>query len=228
MTSPLETVEIETAPAPQAAVIWLHGLGADGHDFEPIVPELRLPSSSAVRFVFPHAPMRSVTINAGWVMRAWYDVREEAGVRQEDAPGVRASQQDIEALIAREAARGVAPRQIVLAGFSQGGAMALHTGLRHPERLAGIMALSCALPLADTVAAEASPTNREVPIFMAHGTQDPLIPLARGARARDLLRQLGYRVEWREYPMPHAVCPEEIRDISAWLRAALDLPAPIA
>jgi len=221
MTSPLETVEVETAPAPQAAVIWMHGLGADGHDFEPIVPELDLPAVPGVRFVFPHAPMRAVTINAGWVMRAWYDVREEAGVRQEDPPGVRASQRDIEALIARERARGLAADRIVLAGFSQGGAIALHTGLRHPERLAGIMALSCSLPLADSVAAEASPANRGVPIFMAHGTQDPLIPLARGARARDLLRQLGYRVDWREYPMPHAVCPEEIRDISAWLRTVI-------
>jgi phospholipase/carboxylesterase len=221
MANVLETVEIETAPAPQAAVIWMHGLGADGHDFEPIVPELGLPASLAVRFVFPHAPMRPVTINAGWTMRAWYDVREEAGVRQEDPAGVRASQAAIEALIARERARGVAARRIALAGFSQGGAMALHTGLRHGERLAGIMALSCAIPLADLVAAEVSPANREVPIFMAHGAQDPLIPLARGARARDLLRQLGYQVDWREYQMPHAVCPEEIRDISAWLRAVL-------
>jgi phospholipase/carboxylesterase len=221
MAKVLVTVEIETAPAPQAAVIWMHGLGADGHDFEPIVPELGLPASPAVRFVFPHAPMRPVTINAGWTMRAWYDVREEAGVRQEDPAGVRASQAAIEALIARERARGVAARRIALAGFSQGGAMALHTGLRHGERLAGIMALSCAIPLADLVAAEVSPANREVPIFMAHGAQDPLIPLARGARARDLLRQLGYQVDWREYQMPHAVCPEEIRDISAWLRAVL-------
>jgi phospholipase/carboxylesterase len=221
MANVLETVEIETAPAPQAAVIWMHGLGADGHDFEPIVPELGLPASLVVRFVFPHAPMRPVTINAGWTMRAWYDVREEAGVRQEDPAGVRASQAAIEALIARERARGVAARRIALAGFSQGGAMALHTGLRHGERLAGIMALSCAIPLADLVAAEVSPANREVPIFMAHGAQDPLIPLARGARARDLLRQLGYQVDWREYQMPHAVCPEEIRDISAWLRAVL-------
>jgi phospholipase/carboxylesterase len=218
MTTSLETVEIETGAAPKTAVIWLHGLGADGHDFEPIVPELNLPG---VRFVFPHAPMRPVTINAGWVMRAWYDVREAGGVRQEDPPGVRASQAAIEALIARERGRGVAAGRIVLAGFSQGGAMALHTGLRHPERLAGILALSCGLPLADSVPAEASAANRDVPIFMAHGVQDPLIPLARGARARDLLRSLGYSVDWREYPMPHAVCPEEIRDIRAWLRSAV-------
>jgi phospholipase/carboxylesterase len=150
-------------------------------------------------------------------MRAWYDVRQEAGVRQEDPAGVRASRESIEALIARERGRGVTPDRIVLAGFSQGGAMALHAGLRHAARLAGIMALSCSLPLADSLAAEASPTNRDVPIFMAHGTEDPLIPLARGARARDLLRQQGYRLDWHEYPMPHAVCPEEIRDLSAWL-----------
>src|SRR5262245_27436993 len=156
MITPLETVEIETSPAPQVAIIWLHGLGADGHDFEPIVPELDLPPAPGMRFVFPHAPMRPVTINAGWVMRAWYDVREEGGVRQEDPPGVHASQQEIEALIAREKARGVAGDRIVLAGFSQGGAMALHTGLRHAQRLAGIMALSCSLPLADALAAEAS------------------------------------------------------------------------
>lgn len=218
MTTLLETVEIETGSAPQAAVVWLHGLGADGHDFEPIVPELDLPSSLAVRFVFPHAPMRPVTINGGWVMRAWYDIRDDGGVRREDAAGVRVSQQQIEALIARERGRGVAADRIVLAGFSQGGAMALHTGVRHAERLAGIMALSCSLPLPDTVATEASPANRDVPIFMAHGREDTLVPLARGARARDLLRQLGYRVDWREYPMPHAVCPEEIQDIGTWLR----------
>ena len=228
MTTLLETVEIETGSAPQAAVVWLHGLGADGHDFEPIVPELDLPSSLAVRFVFPHAPMRPVTINGGWVMRAWYDIRDDGGVRREDAAGVRVSQQQIEALIARERGRGVAADRIVLAGFSQGGAMALHTGVRHAERLAGIMALSCSLPLGDTVATEASPANRDVPIFMAHGTEDPLVPLARGARARDLLRQLGYRVDWREYPMPHAVCPEEIRDIGTWLRTVLGVTARVA
>jgi phospholipase/carboxylesterase len=224
----LETVELETAPAPWASVIWMHGLGADGHDFEPIVPELDLPASPGVRFVFPHAPMRPVTINGGWVMRAWYDVRDDGGVRREDAPGVRASGREIEALIARERARGLAADRIVLAGFSQGGAMALHAGLRHPEHLAGIMALSCSLPLAETVAAEASPANRDVPIFMAHGTADTLVPLARGARARDLLGHLGYRVDWREYPMAHAVCPDEIADVSQWLRAVLRLTAPHA
>jgi phospholipase/carboxylesterase len=217
----LDAIELETAPAPQACVIWLHGLGADGHDFVPVVPELGLPTSLAVRFVFPHAPMRPVTINAGYVMRAWYDVRDDSGVRREDVAGVQESQQRIEGLIAREKTRGIASARIVLAGFSQGGAMALHTGLRHPERLAGIIALSCFLPMADAIAAEASPANRDVPIFIAHGTQDPLIPLARGHRARDLLLDLGYRVTWREYVMPHSVCDAEIRDVSEWLRGVL-------
>jgi phospholipase/carboxylesterase len=217
----LDAIEIETAPAPQASVIWMHGLGADGHDFVAIVPELDLPESLPVRFVFPHAPMRPVTINDGYVMRAWYDIRDDGGVRREDVAGVRDSQRRIEGLIARERARGIAATRIVLAGFSQGGAMALHTGVRYPERLAGIMALSCFLPLADTVAGEASPANRDVPLFMAHGTEDPLIPLARGRRARDLLLDLGYPVAWREYAMPHSVCDAEIRDVSAWLREVL-------
>jgi phospholipase/carboxylesterase len=165
--------------------------------------------------------MMAVTINHGMVMRAWYDVRGDAGVRREDEPGVRASQARIEALIAREKARGVAAERLVLAGFSQGGAMALHTGLRHPERMAGVMALSCFLPLADRVAAEASAANRDVPIFMAHGTHDPLIPLARAVQARDTLVSLGYRVEWHQYPMPHSVCDAEVLDIADWLRRIL-------
>jgi phospholipase/carboxylesterase len=218
----LDAIEIETAPAPQACVIWMHGLGADGHDFVPVVPELDLPTSLPLRFVFPHAPMRPVTINAGYVMRAWYDIRDDSGGRREDVAGVQESQRRIEDLIARERMRDIAPARIVLAGFSQGGAMALHTGLRHPERLAGIMALSCFLPAADTVAVEASPANRGVPIFMAHGTEDPLIPLAAGRRARDLLFNLGYRVRWREYVMPHSVCEAEIRDVAVWLREVLE------
>ena len=222
MGDPLEAIELETGPAPVASVVWLHGLGADGHDFVPVVPALGLPASLPLRFVFPHAPMQPVTINGGMVMRAWYDVLGLGGERREDAAGVRASEQRIVALIDRERARGVAPSQIVLAGFSQGGAMALHPGLRHPERLAGIMALSCFLPLADTLEAEASPANREVPVFMAHGRGDELIPLAWATRARDVLLGLGYRVEWREYPMPHAVCGEEVGDIAAWLRGILD------
>jgi phospholipase/carboxylesterase len=217
----LEALEVESAPSPTAAVIWLHGLGADGYDFVDIVPALRLPPRPAVRFVFPHAPMRPVTINQGMVMRAWYDVRNDAGARREDEPGVRASQQQIEALLAREKARGVPASRLVLAGFSQGGAMALQTGLRHPEPLAGIMALSCFLPLADKLAAEASPANRAVPVFMAHGAHDPLIPLARARQAHEVLTGLGYAVEWHEYPIPHSVCEAEIRDIGAWLARCL-------
>ena len=216
-TDLLECIEIETAPAPRASIIWLHGLGADGHDFVPIVPELELPKTLAVRFVFPHAPMRAVTINGGAVMRAWYDVVAAGGDRREVEAGVRESACRVEALIDRERSRGVADSSIVLAGFSQGGAMALHTGLRHAERLAGIMALSCFLPLADAVATEASAANRETPIFMAHGTHDPLIPLARGRHARDVLTGFGYRIAWHEYRMPHSVCAEEVTDISAWL-----------
>ena len=218
----LEAIEIETAPAPRASVIWLHGLGADGHDFVPVVPEFGLPDTLPVRFVFPHASMQPVTINGGAVMRAWYDVRDDRGERREDAGGVRASQKRIEALIEREKVRGLAAARIVLAGFSQGGAMALHTGLRYPERLAGIMALSCFVPVADTLAAEASPANRDVPIFMAHGVHDAMIPLGRGRRSRDRLLELGYRVTWREYPMPHAVCGEEISDVAGWLRGAIE------
>ena len=221
MADQLEAIEIETGPSPSASIVWMHGLGADGHDFVDVVPELRLPSSPGVRFVFPHAPMQPVTINGGYVMRAWYDIRDDGGARREDPAGVRASQKAIEVLIERERARGVPAAAIVLAGFSQGGAMALHTGLRYSERLAGVMALSCSLPLADTLATEAAPANRDVPIFMAHGTQDPMIPMARAQRAREVLAGLGYRLEWREYPMPHSVCMEEIADISAWLGKVL-------
>jgi phospholipase/carboxylesterase len=213
----LDALEVETAPSPSAAVIWMHGLGADGYDFVDVPPMLRLPDRRGIRFVFPHAPMQPVTINGGMVMRAWYDVRHDAGVRREDEAGIRASQGRVEALIAREKARGIATARLVLAGFSQGGAMALHTGLRHPERLAGVMALSCFLPLADRLAAEAAPATRDVPIFLAHGTHDPVIPLARAAQARATLDGLGYRVEWHEYPMPHSVCPDEIADVGAWL-----------
>jgi phospholipase/carboxylesterase len=222
----LDAVEIETASTPTASIVWMHGLGADGHDFVDVVPELHLPARPGVRFVFPHAPMRPVTINGGYVMRAWYDIRDDGGVRREDAGGVRASQKAIEALIQREKARGVPAASIVLAGFSQGGAIALHTGLRHAERLAGVMALSCSLPLADTLAAEGAPANRDVPIFMAHGTHDPMIPMARARRAYETLTGLGYRVEWHEYPMPHSVCAEEIADITAWLGKVLAAVRP--
>jgi phospholipase/carboxylesterase len=217
----LETLELETGPRPTAAVIWLHGLGADGYDFEPIVPELDLPAAPAVRFVFPHAPMRPITINGGAVMRGWYDVMSLEGARREDDAGVRASQASVEELIAREMARGVPTARLVLAGFSQGGAIALQTGLRHPERLAGIMALSTYLPLAATLTAEASPANRDVPIFMAHGRDDSLIPIERATVSREALRAAGYKIEWHDYAMEHAVCREEIEDVAAWLRRVL-------
>jgi len=219
--SALETLEIETGPQPTAAVIWLHGLGADGYDFEPIAPELALPDTLPVRFVFPHAPMRPVTINGGAVMRAWYDIFNLEGVRREDDAGIRASQESVEALIAREHSRGVSASRLVLAGFSQGGAIALQTGLRHVDRLAGIMALSTYVPLASTLTAEASAANRDVPIFMAHGRDDSLIAIERAAISRDLLRNAGYKVEWHEYAMEHAVCREEIDDVAGWLRRIL-------
>jgi len=214
----LETLEIETAPGPQASIIWMHGLGADGNDFAPLADEIDLPPG--VRYIFPHAPMMPVSINGGYVMRAWYDI-SDAAIRREDEAGVRASQQSVEALLAREKSRGIAAGRIVLAGFSQGGAIALQTGLRHSERLAGIMALSTYVPIADQLAAEAAPANRDVPIFMAHGTHDPMIPLARAQSSRELLLRLDYSVEWREYRMEHSVCPQEIADIGKWLRRVL-------
>ncbi|HEV8520346.1 MAG TPA: alpha/beta fold hydrolase [Burkholderiales bacterium] len=224
MSNLLETIEIETAPNPAAAVIWMHGLGADGNDFAPIVPELALGSLPAVRFIFPHAPMQPVTLNNGQVMRAWYDVSFgdlEGRSRQADEKGVRASQAAIGKLIARENKRGIASRQIVVAGFSQGGAIALEAGLRYPERLAGIMALSTYLPLAAKLEAEASAQNKDVPIFFAHGSHDPVIPLPMAVASRDKLRELGYNVDWHEYPMQHSVCMTEVADISAWLRSTL-------
>ena len=217
----LQAIELETGSSPTATVIWLHGLGADGHDFEPIVPELDLPDALAVRFVFPHAPMQPVTINGGAVMRAWYDVFALEGQRREDGAGVRASQEKVEDMISREKARGESAARLVLAGFSQGGAIALQTGLRHGERLGGIMALSTYLPVASTLAAEASPANRAVPIFMAHGEDDPLIPIERATMSRHQLEAAGYAVEWHQYPMTHAVCMDEIADISAWLQRVL-------
>jgi phospholipase/carboxylesterase len=212
----LQKIEIETGAEPSAAVIWMHGLGADGHDFEPIVPELQLPADLRVRFIFPHAPVRPVTLNNGMSMRAWYDILE-LGSTREDGEGLRGSQSAIESLIAEEEARGVAADRIVLAGFSQGGAIAFQTGLRFPKRLAGIMALSTYLPLAGTVEAERHKANRDLPIFMAHGTDDPMISLGRAQQSRKMLESLGYPLEWHEYRMPHSVCPQEIGDIAAWL-----------
>ena len=210
----MDAVEIETGPDPAATVIWLHGLGADGHDFEPIVPELRLPQP--VRFVFPHAPVRPVTINNGMRMRAWYDISQFGGGAEDEA-GIRASQQMLEQLISNEKKN----RKIILAGFSQGGAIVLQTALRHPERLAGVMALSTYLPLAGSLEKEASPANKDLPIFMAHGRFDDIIPLERAQRSREALEKLGYRVTWKEYPMPHSVCADEIRDISEFLARSL-------
>jgi len=195
-------------------VIWLHGLGADGHDFEPIVPELRLPR--AVRFVFPHAPVRPVTINNGMRMRAWYDIFQFGG-GPEDEKGIRESQGLLEQLIAAEKRKGIAAGKIVLAGFSQGGAIVLQTGLRYPERMAGIMALSTYLPIANTLDKEKNKINQDLPIFMAHGSYDDIIPLRRAEQSKDLLVKSGYPVEWRTYPMPHSVCPEEIGHISEFL-----------
>jgi phospholipase/carboxylesterase len=220
----LQSIEVETGKSPGASVIWMHGLGADGGDFAPVVSELGLDGTPAVRFVFPHAPMRPVTINNGAVMRAWYDVSFgdlEGKSRHADEPGVRESQESINALIEREGKRGVAPGRIVLAGFSQGGAVALQTGLRYPQRLAGVIALSTYLPLADSLPEEAAAANKSTPIFMAHGLFDPVVPLPMGAGSMTFLAGLGYSVEWRQYPMPHSVCPQEIEDIGAWLKKVL-------
>jgi phospholipase/carboxylesterase len=220
----LDTIELETANNPTAAVIWMHGLGADGNDFVPIVNELDLSAAPAIRFVFPHAPMMPVTINNGYVMRAWYDVAFgdlEGKTKRADEKGVRQSQGQIGDLIAREAERKIPFKNIVLAGFSQGGAIALQTGLRYPQALAGVMALSCYLPCADSFAAQATPANAKTPLLIAHGTQDPVVPYAMGTNTRDLLVKSGYSVTWREYPMQHSVCLEEVRDIGAWLTQVL-------
>ena len=218
MEPALEAIVSDTGPDPRHCVIVMHGLGADGNDFVPIVRELDLPSGAAIRFIFPHAPTRPVTINGGYVMRAWYDIVNADLTRREDESGVRMSQRQIEAIMAQEKARGVAASNIVLAGFSQGGAIALQTGLRHGERLGGILALSTYLPRADSVTGERSAANQGVPIFMAHGVQDPVIALARAEASRDKLASLGYAVEWHEYRMPHSVCPQEVLDIGTWLR----------
>ena len=216
----METVEIQTGAKPDAAVIWLHGLGADGHDFEPIVPELRLPASLAVRFIFPHAPVRPVTLNQGMRMRAWYDILQLGGGAEDDA-GVRASEVLVRNLVSEETKKGIKPGRIVLAGFSQGGAIALHTALRYSAPLAGVLALSTYLPLHATLKEEMSEANRDVPIFMAHGLHDDIIPLARAEQSRKILADAGYAVEWHTYPMAHSVCDEEIADTARFLRKLL-------
>jgi phospholipase/carboxylesterase len=222
MSAPnLETIEIETAPNPTVAVIWLHGLGADGNDFVPIVRELDLSGAPPIRFVFPHAPTMPVTINNGYVMRAWYDILGTDLTHREDEAGLRKSQVLVEELIAREKARGIPSSRIVLAGFSQGCAMTLQTGLRHPEKLAGLLGLSGYLPIYTKLPAERHSANHDTPIFLAHGRSDPIVPIERAAKSRDILQTHGYKVEWHEYPMPHSVCEEEIADVSAWLKRVL-------
>jgi len=205
-------IEIETGANPAASVIWLHGLGADGHDFEPVVPALKL--AKPVRFVFPHAPVRPVTINGGMRMRAWYDILQ-LGPGAEDEKGIRESQKILEGLIEKET------RPVFLAGFSQGGAIVLQTALRYPKKLAGVLALSTYLPLSQKLSLERSKENQDVPIFMAHGLYDEIIPMQRAKASRALLEQQGYKVEWREYPMPHSVCPEEIDHISSFISSRL-------
>jgi phospholipase/carboxylesterase len=220
MSDLLPAIEIETKPKPSHAVIWLHGLGADGNDFVPVVKQMKLPRLG-IRFVFPHAPMRPVTINGGFVMRAWYDIAYQELAFKEDERGLRDSQKLIEDIIARENARGIPSNRIVLAGFSQGGVMTLQVGLRQPKRLAGLMALSAYLPMSPMIEIERNAASASVPIFMGHGIADNIVPLALGTMSRDTLSKLGYEVEWHQYPMPHSVCAEELADIGAWLKRVL-------
>jgi len=218
----LETVELNSGENPSAAIIWLHGLGADGHDFEPVVPLLLWPGAPAIRFVFPHAPVRAVTINAGMRMRAWYDVTGFSSERDQDEAGIAESLEQVAALIRREQERGIAADRLVIAGFSQGGAIAIQLALRYPQRLAGLIALSCYLLHADRLPSEASSANRGLPVFMAHGKMDPVVPFGWGETAAQKLRGLDYPVEWHDYPIGHSVSPEEIGHISVWLRRYLD------
>ena len=216
-----ETVEVTTGENPVGSIIWLHGLGADGHDFEPIVPQIQLPEAVALRFVFPHAPVRPVTINGGMEMRAWYDILSLDTEGRADAEGVLASSVMLDGLIAREVERGIDASKIVLAGFSQGGAIAIHTALQTAHKIAGLMALSTYLPLHETLRAEVIDNpdagNADLPIFMAHGTFDPVLPMQLGRDSADLLIESNFNVEWHDYPMAHAVCAEEIDDIRTWL-----------
>ncbi len=214
----LPSITFDSGPNPTASVIWLHGLGADGNDFAPVASQLDLGDCPPIRFIFPHAPVMPVTINGGYQMRAWYDIAEVDLVRREDAAGIQKSQRQIEALIEHEKQRGVSSRRILLAGFSQGCAMALHTGLRHPEPLAGLLCLSGYLPLAGTVTTERHAANQSTPIFLAHGEYDHVVPLARATASRDMLEKLGYAVTWRNYPMEHNVSEEEIDHIAAFIR----------
>jgi phospholipase/carboxylesterase len=217
-----DDVVLDPPTPPDAAVIWLHGLGADGFDFVPIVEELHLPATLPVRFIFPHARPRPVTINNGFVMRAWYDITGFGADRKEDETGIRQSADVVRGYIEKENASGIRSERIVIAGFSQGGAIALQAALRHPTRLAGVMALSTYLPLQDSLVAEGTPANKDVPILMCHGSGDPMVPATLGQASRDLLQSLGYEVEWKAYPMEHSVCMEEVLDISKWLQTRLE------
>ncbi|MDQ6684877.1 MAG: alpha/beta hydrolase [Pseudomonadota bacterium] len=217
----LDSIERQTGSNPRSSIIVLHGLGADGNDFVPVSEELDLAAIGPVRYVFPHAPTRPVTVNNGYVMRAWYDVLGAQLERHEDEAGLRASQRLVEAVIGREKERGIPASRIVIAGFSQGCAMTLMTGLRHDERLAGLAGLSGYLPLAAAAEAERHTISRELPIFLAHGRFDPVIPIALGRQSRDELLRLGHPVEWHEYAMPHSVCGEEIADLQHWLLEVL-------
>jgi phospholipase/carboxylesterase len=213
----LDAVEINPAGTPRACIIWLHGLGADGHDFEQLIPQLGLVDALGVRVVLPHAPRRPVTINGGSVMPAWYDIVAQDFNRGQDSAGICESEQQLQALIRREIESGIPAENILLAGFSQGGAIVLHTGLRYPQPLAGILALSSYLLQPDALAAEHAAVNDRIPIMMAHGTRDPVVPLSMAEQSREVLQQQGYRVAWHSYPMQHAVCPDEVRDIRDWL-----------
>ncbi len=217
----LPALELATNHNPTASVIWLHGLGADGHDFVPVVKELQLPGTLPVRFIFPHAPQQPVTINNGMVMRAWYDVSYDGLERRTDDAGVLKSVEAVNDLIAREIARGIPPRRIVLAGFSQGGAVVLTAGTRHPQRLGGILALSTYLPMPEQLGTAGSDANRSVPIFMAHGQQDNVIPLRMAEASRAALEAQGYPVTWHTYPMAHSLCMEEVEALSRWLQQHL-------
>ena len=217
-TELLASIEVETGNDPTHSIIWLHGLGADGNDFVSIVDELHLPPEKSIRFIFPHAPQRPVTINGGYIMRAWYDIYHVDFNHRQDDTGIHASQKEIDTLIDRERQRGIITRNIVLAGFSQGGALVLQTGLRQSQPLAGIIALSCYLPLANTLTSEASSANAGIPILMTHGIHDSVIPITYAIASRDKLLTAGYAVEWHEYPMAHSVCSQEIADIGYWLR----------
>jgi phospholipase/carboxylesterase len=221
MISSPDAVVIQPSASVDASVIWLHGLGADGHDFEPIVPHLGSALTERTRFVFPHAPMRPVTINGGYVMRAWYDVVDADIARRADAAGVHESEEILRGYIEAQVASGIPSERIVVAGFSQGGAIALHSGLRYPQRLAGVLGISSYLPLPSEIAEGRAQANAATPMFMAHGTQDAVIPVAAGEQSRDFLKDLHYDIEWHTYPIPHSVCLEEIEDISRWLLRVL-------